>query len=170
MPQDRIDPRLEEAAARSPRLAAMLAGMKGGPAPSYRRLVALVVGAAAAVALLWVSASSLASRRTPERPHEPAEEIDNAHYLHPLKTAQVGPDEETAPFSGFAISVESDPPGAIVTIAGVPRGEAPVLANVDCTPGAKLVVSAEKAGFRPARAETACRTDTIVKLTVRLAP
>jgi hypothetical protein len=168
MAQDPIDRKLEEAAARSPEIAAMLARRHREPAAHYRRLVLLVVGAAAAIGLLWVSASSLASRAAPERKTEPAEEIDDAHYLRPMKTARVGPGEETAPFSGFAISVETEPPGAIVTIAGVPRGEAPVLANVECTPGARLAVAAEKEGFRPARAETSCRADTLVKLTVRL--
>jgi hypothetical protein len=171
MARGELDGKLKEAAARSPALAAMLAGKHDDPAPRYRRVALLVSGAAVGIGLLWLALSVLpgGKRAPPERPFEPAQEIDTSHYLGPLKTAVGAGGEETAPFSGFAISVDTDPPGGIVTIGGVPRGEAPVLANLDCAPGAKIAVSAEKAGFRRARAETTCRTDTLVKLTVRLA-
>jgi hypothetical protein len=165
-----IDPRLRDAAARSPELAAMLVRKHGDPSSRYRRIALLVLGAALAIGILAATVSILpgALRARSDKRGEPAEEIDNSHYLRPLRTEREGPGEETAPFSGFAISVETEPPGALVTIAGVPRGEAPVLANVACKPGARLEIAAEKAGFRPARAGTSCREDTIVKLTVRL--
>jgi hypothetical protein len=164
------DRTLHQAAARSPELAAMLASKHDDPSQRYRRLALLVSGAAVSLGLLWIALSALpgASRPAPEKRGEPAEEIDTSHYLSPLKTAASG-GEEVAPFSGFAVSVDTDPPGGIVTIGGVPRGEAPVLANLECKPGAKVAIAAEKAGFRSARAETTCRTDTLVKLTVRLA-
>jgi hypothetical protein len=163
------DRQLTKAAARNPELSAMLAGRHDDPSARYRRLATLVGGAAVAVGIVWGALAWLPGPRpAPARPHEPAQEIDTSHYLRPLETAAAGPGEQVAPFSGFAIAVETEPPGALVTIAGVPRGEAPALANVDCTPGAKLEIRAEKEGFAPARAETACRADTLVKLTVRL--
>jgi hypothetical protein len=164
-----LDQRLLEAT-RSAEAAAMLAGKHDDPSARYRRLALLVAGGAAGIGLLWLAASSGMAPRSgaPAKPSEPAEEIDTSHYLSPLKTAAAGPGEETAPFSGFAISVETDPPGAIVTIAGVPRGEAPVLANMECKPGARLEIRAEKAGFPPVRRETTCRADALLKLTLRL--
>jgi hypothetical protein len=137
----------------------------------YRRLGLLVAGGAVAIGLSWLALSAFPGARggAPAKPHEPAEAIDDSHYLSPIKTAAAGPGEEIAPFSGFAVEVETDPPGGLVSIGGVPRGEAPVLANVDCNPGARLEVRAEKAGFPPARRETACRADTLLKLTIRLA-
>jgi hypothetical protein len=103
--------------------------------------------------------------------HEPAESIDTDKYLWPIETAadpRTG--EEIAPFSGFAISVETEPPDALVTIAGVERGESPVLAGIACKPGAKVPIRVEMPGFRAVRTATTCRTDALVKLTVRLAP
>jgi hypothetical protein len=147
----------------------MLAGRHDDPSRRYRRLAVVIGGAALVIGLLWFVASSMGARRPAERPHEPAQEIDTSHYLAPLQTEATAEGEETAPFSGFAVSVETEPPGGLVSIAGVPRGEAPVLAGLDCTPGAKIEVRAEKAGFAPARARTTCRADTLVKLTVRLA-
>jgi hypothetical protein len=170
MARDEVDRKLQEAAARSSAVAAMLAGRHDDPSTRYRRIALLVSGAAVSVGLLWLALSVLPGGRAaaPERRSEPAQEIDTSHYLTPLRTAPAGAGEETAPFSGFAISVETDPPGGMVTIGGVPRGEAPVLANLDCRAGAKIAVAAEKAGFRRARAQTTCRADTLVKLTVRL--
>jgi hypothetical protein len=163
------DRNLRTAMARSPELSAALTGEHDDPSPRYRRLALLVSGVGVSVGLLWLALSVLpGGSRRPAR-HEPAEEIDTSHYLAPLRTAAVAGGEETAPFSGFAISVDTEPAGAIVTIAGVPRGEAPVLANLDCRPGARIAVSAEKAGAGAARVETTCRADTLVKLTVRLA-
>jgi hypothetical protein len=171
MSRSETDRKLDEAAARSPEVAAMLAGKHDDPSQRYRRLALVVAGGAVAIGLLWLSVSSMpgARRGVEEKRGEPAQEIDTSHYLAPIKTEAAAEGEETAPFSGFAISVETEPPGGVVSIAGVPRGEAPVLAGVDCAPGAKLEVRAEKAGFAPARVRTTCRADTLVKLTVRLA-
>jgi hypothetical protein len=162
------DRKLTEAAARSPALAAMLAGRHDDPSARYRRLAALIAVAAVVIGVLGAALAWLPGRAPSARPSEPAEEIDTSHYLRPLETAAAGPGEEVAPFSGFAVSVETEPPGGLVTIAGVPRGEAPVLANLECKPGAKLEIRAEKEGFVPARVETACRADSLVKLTIRL--
>jgi len=86
--------------------------------------------------------------------------------IRPRSDARSG--EQVAPFSGFAVSVETDPPGAVVTIGGVPRGESPVLAGLDCSPGDKVEITAEKGGYAVARTATTCRADALVKLNVRL--
>jgi len=161
--------RLAQAAARSPQLAGMLAGRRDDPGPRYRRL-GYLLGALVLMLIALAYAVWAISPRRAERPHETAE-VDTSHYLRPIETsADPATGEETAPFSGFAVSIETDPPEALVTVAGVPRGEAPVLASVDCKAGAKVAISAEKAGRPPATASTVCRPDTLVKLTVRLGP
>ncbi len=76
-------------------------------------------------------------------------EIDGSQYLGPIRTEtdrETG--EQVAAFSGFAVSVETVPAGALVTIAGQRRGEAPVLAGVECS-GGNVEIRAEKAGSPP---------------------
>ena len=164
MDPNEADQRLRAAAARSPGLAAMLAGQHEDPTPRYRRIATIAgIGALAAV-VLWVALSALPR---PKRA-EPAEEIDRSVYLPPIKTQPAGHGEETSPFNGFAVSIDTDPPGAIVSIAGAVRGEAPVLSNVGCRESEKVEVRAQKEGFRPVRRELSCRADTLVKLTLRL--
>ena len=129
--------------------------------------VLLAAGLVAGVAVAWIATRAL----RPDRPHEPAEQIDTDRYLRPIETsAEPGSGEQIAPFSGFAISVETEPEDALVTIAGVERGESPVLAGVECKLGTKVPIRVEKPGFRPARATTLCRADALVKVTVRLSP
>lgn len=90
--------------------------------------------------------------------------IGDGTLLRPLAAA---PDPATgevvAPFTGFALSVETAPAGAEVSIAGQPRGEAPVLAGVDCAPGDAVEVVATRGAAR-ARHTTTCRADALVKL------
>jgi hypothetical protein len=94
---------------------------------------------------------------------------DKGQVLEPLQPrADVRTGEQVAPFSGFAVSVDTDPPGAVVSVGGVPRGESPVMAGLDCAPGDAVEITAEKGGFAVARARTTCRRDALVKLTVRL--
>jgi hypothetical protein len=142
----------------------------GARHPRYRWTWLLALGLAVGLGVLWFVGRGL-RRGGGDRPDEPAAVIDTDRYLRPIETAadpRTG--EEVAPFSGFAVSVETDPPDALVTIAGVERGESPVLAGVECEPGAKVPIRVEKPGFPPARATTTCRTDVLVKLTVRLGP
>ena len=84
----------------------------------------------------------------------------SGQVLEPITPrADVRTGEQVAPFSGFAVSVDTEPSGAVVTVAGVPRGEAPVLVGVECTPGATVEIAAEKGGFAVApRARPAART------------
>lgn len=160
--QGEADRRLARAVLASPDVARIFAGGRERRL-SPRRAAVVVAAAVAGVLLVW---AAISWRRTPR--HETAE-LDTSDYLAPLDTAaDPSTGEATAPFAGFAVSVESDPPGAIVTVAGVPRGEAPVLAGVDCRPGRRIEIRAEKAGFAAARSATRCRKDTLVKLTLRL--
>jgi hypothetical protein len=168
MGRSELDPRLEALTTKSPELAAVLAGKHHDPSSRYRRLAILVGSGAVAIGLLWFATASRLPGGRSERASEPAQEIDSSHYLSPIKTVAAGPGEETAPFSGFAVSVETEPPGALVQIRGVPRGEAPVLANLDCRGNDRIEIRAEKKGFRAARQEIACREDTLVKLLLRL--
>jgi hypothetical protein len=135
--------------------------------PPRRAPLRIALGAAAAAAIVaGVVWWGLAPRTATLSSLEGAQE---GRVLEPLRPrADVGTGEQVAPFSGFAVSVDSDPAGAIVTVAGVPRGEAPALAGVECSPGDKVEISVEKAGFAVARERTTCRADTLVKLTVRL--
>lgn len=137
------------------------------PAPAPRRGTAAIwIGALAAAAIvialvLWGIAprsSAVAAAGEQGRVLEP---------IRPRADARTG--EQVAPFSGFAVSVDTEPSGALVSVGGVPRGEAPVLAGLDCSPGDPVEISAQKAGFAVARTTTTCRRDTLVKLTVRLA-
>jgi PEGA domain-containing protein len=134
--------------------------------PARRGVPRVAAGAVAAVLVVaGVLAYGLAPRSTAPRSDAP----ERGRPLAPLQAAadpRTG--EVTAPFQGFAVSVETVPPGALVTIDGVERGEAPVLAGLECSPGERVAIAARKGGFRPARAATTCREDTLVKLTVRL--
>jgi hypothetical protein len=162
MDPNEADQRLR-AAVRSPELASMIAGQHEDPSPRYRRIA---VFAGLGVLGIVVLAFALSALPRPKRV-EPAE-IDRSVYLHPIKTEAAGHGEETAPFTGFAVTIDTDPPGALVSIAGVVRGEAPVLANVGCRGSEKVEVRAAKEGFRPMRRELSCRSDTLVKLMLRL--
>ncbi|HEY6002557.1 MAG TPA: PEGA domain-containing protein [Anaeromyxobacter sp.] len=144
----------------------------GRRTPRYRWAGLLALGLAAGLAVAFVAARALrAGRATADRPGEPPEAIDRDSYLRPLESeVEAAGGERIAPFSGFAVSVETEPEAALVTIAGVERGEAPVLAGVECKPGAKVPIRVVKPGFRPARASTLCRSDALVKLTIRLNP
>ncbi len=138
----------------------------GNDAVRRRRLVVLGIAAASVAAFLGLLAALPRSSGTG---NAGPEAIDGSQVLRPLATAaDPATGERTAPFEGFAVSVETQPPGALVLVGGVPRGEAPVLAGVDCEPGAVVEIRAEKAGLKPARATTRCRSDTLVKLVVRL--
>jgi PEGA domain len=165
MSQHDVDRKLQAAASANPELASLFAGKHDDPSSRYRRLAFLVGGLALAVVLvLAVTYATRPSRRS----HEPAVEIDRSQLLAPIKTEASGSGEETSPFTGFAVSIDTDPPGALVSIGGALRGEAPVLANVTCRGAEKVEVLAQKPGFRPLQRQIACRADTLVKITLRL--
>ena len=127
-----------------------------GPTSSRRSRVAIAAGVALVAAAL-VTAAVLRSRGAPAA-------AGDGQALAPIQTARdAATGEDVEPFSGFAVSVETDPPGAMVSIAGVPRGEAPVLADVRCAPGDPVPIRAQLGG-RAADRATACRRDALVKL------
>jgi hypothetical protein len=132
-------------------------GMRpGGPPRGGARATALWLGAAV-VAVGALGLWSLAARPPAGR------------SLEPLRTStdpRTG--EQVAAFSGFAVAIDTEPPGAQVLIDGVERGEAPVLAGVDCGPGEEVEIRAAQRGAGEASAVTTCRPDTLVKLTLRL--
>ena len=148
--------------AASPHLAPDLA-----PPPRPRRSTAPLAGGAiaAAVIVAGLVAWGLAPRGTTVT----LAGGDKGQVLDPLKPradAQTG--EQVAPFDGFALSIDTEPAGAVVTVGGVARGEAPVLAGLECSPGDRVEIAVEKRGFPPTRTWTTCRRDALVKLTVRL--
>jgi hypothetical protein len=138
----------------------------GAIRPRTRRAILIAAGVAAGLAVAaWVAVRVLRHGSASGT----ADPIDTDRYLRPLETrADPGTGEQVAPFSGFAVSVETEPEGALVTIAGVERGESPVLAGVECKPGAKVPIRVTRRGFRTVQAATLCRSDALVKLTVRL--
>jgi hypothetical protein len=77
--------------------------------------------------------------------------------------------ERVAGFQGFGVSIDTAPPGARVLVNGQDLGTSPLLASVDCAAGDRVEVVAEL-GRRRGRAETRCRKDTLVKLSVDLRP
>lgn len=144
---------------------ALLARDRHGP--PWTRLLPFLAALLVVVGLGWAALAVLRPERRAERPSEPAQGVDRSQLLPPLSMSAEG-DELVAPFSGFAVSIDTEPPGAVITIAGERRGEAPVLAGVTCTPGASVEIVAERAGLAPVRRATTCRPDTLVKLTLRL--
>lgn len=168
--------RLAEAAARSPELAAMLAAGRVGRRPRRPSRAALALAGVAAGAIVAALTAGLTGKRGPE-PVTPPPAVAPAPeapsppgtLIPPLETARdAATGEEVAPFSGFALSVDTEPPGAVVAVDGAVRGESPVFVGLACTPGAPISVRAEKPGLPPREARTACRADTLVKLRIRL--
>jgi hypothetical protein len=169
-PKTDPDPRLVAAAACSPEAAALLARDRSGAFP-WARVVPALAALLVVAGLGWTATAVLRSRApsgAAEARSEPAQAVDDSKLLAPLAMQAEG-DELTAPFSGFAVSIDSEPPGAVVTVAGTRRGEAPVLAGVECAAGKPVEIVAEVAGRAPVRRVTTCRPDTLVKLTLRLA-
>jgi hypothetical protein len=75
--------------------------------------------------------------------------------------------ERTGAFRGFGLQLDSAPQGATVVVNGEEMGTTPLLTTVDCVPGQPVEVSLVR-GADGAKASTLCRTDTLVKLRLRL--
>ncbi|HET8540777.1 MAG TPA: hypothetical protein VFL83_12980 [Anaeromyxobacter sp.] len=157
-------PRREVEAAASPFLVAPDAEPEPAPAPRRSGLPVGLGAAAAGAIVIALVLWGLSPRST--NVERAGVEGDVLDPIQPRADVRTG--EQVAPFSGFAVSVDTDPPGAVVSIAGVRRGEAPVLAGVDCAAGDRVEIAAQKRGYPVARTATTCRTDALVKLTVRL--
>jgi hypothetical protein len=74
-----------------------------------------------------------------------------------------------APFQGFGLSIDTTPAGARVLIGGVEAGETPLVAGVDCAPGAEVAVAVELRGYRTVRRTVRCRADALLELAFKLA-
>jgi hypothetical protein len=77
--------------------------------------------------------------------------------------------ERVAPFQGFGLSIDTTPAGARVLIGGVEAGETPLVAGVDCAPGAEVAVAVELRGYRTVRRTVRCRADALLELAFKLA-
>ncbi len=167
----RYHPRMDERPVQPPEIepaaSPFMESPETAPAPRRRRNpLPIALGAAAASVIVIAIVLWAVAPRDASVALAGGDKGDVLAPLRPRSDLQTG--EQVAPFTGFAVSVDTDPAGAVVTIAGVPRGEAPVLAGVDCAAGDKVEITAEKQGFAVARAATTCRKDALVKLTVRL--
>lgn len=131
-----------------------------------RRLVA--AAAVVGVAVAGAAALAIAARRPAPAAVETS--VPGGQLLAPLATARDATGEEVAPFDGFAVSVETDPPGAVVTVAGIARGESPAFAGVDCEPGEDVRIQAALPGRVTAVRSTRCRSNALVKVRLALRP
>jgi hypothetical protein len=91
-----------------------------------------------------------------------------AETLAPREARRTADGELVAPFQGFGLSVESSPAGATVRVDGRDLGQTPLVASVDCAPGAALKVRVEKRSLRPVERTVRCRADALVTLQVAL--
>jgi hypothetical protein len=77
--------------------------------------------------------------------------------------------EQTAAFDGAAILlVESEPENASVRVDGNDKGSTPASITLDCLPGKPIKVEVTRKGYESAQHLTFCRTNTMIKLDVRL--
>jgi hypothetical protein len=166
------------------------------PASSTRRivtraallLVPLVAGAIAAPRLLGHLGAGGAGRAPAESAFRPPTEDEietSAEADRRLAEAERGwrkstvivpedarPDasgETVRRFQGFGISVESAPEGARVLVNGADKGETPLVASVECTPGDPVRIELQKPPLSPQQRVTTCRADALVELSVKLA-
>lgn len=148
--------------------AALAMGERGEEHRFRRRLV--VIASVAGLFLAAGIAVPLALHRRPPPPDPTPEQLLGGQLLAPLPAPAPGSaDPETvSPFSGFAVSVETDPPGAVVTVAGKVLGEAPVLAGIECEQERPVEIRAEKRGYAPGQWTTLCRADSVVKVKIPL--
>jgi hypothetical protein len=166
-PRSDLDSRL--AGARADVHAALAAEARAGM--PWTKIIPVLAALLVAAALGWTALLVLRPARRDGIPAriEPAVAVERSQLLPPLDVRAEG-DELTAPFDGFAVSIETEPAGGIVTVAGVARGEAPVLAGVACVPGQPVEIVAALPGRAPLRRTTTCRPDTLVKLTLSPGP
>lgn len=77
--------------------------------------------------------------------------------------------EQTTSFDGAAILlVESEPENAAVRVDGNDKGSTPASITLDCIPGKPIKVEVTRKGYESAQHLTFCRSNTMIKLDVRL--
>jgi hypothetical protein len=76
--------------------------------------------------------------------------------------------ERVAPFQGFGLSIDTRPAGARVLVGGKEVGETPLVAGVDCAPGAEVALAVELRGYRTVRRTVRCRADALLELAITL--
>jgi hypothetical protein len=91
-----------------------------------------------------------------------------AEVLAPRQASRAADGELVAPFQGFGLSVESSPAGATVRVDGRELGQTPLVASIDCAPGAALKVRVERRSLRPVERTVRCRADALVTLQLAL--
>lgn len=165
-------------------LGAIAMARVGGPLRAARKATADVAAAQGAQAGTPPTAEVAPPARPPESPTP--EQIEKAYaatkalgeaqrgwqrveVFAPSPPAAPGV-EQTAPFQGFGLSLESEPDGASVTVDGRTVGETPLLAGHRCEPGATVKIRVARDPFPARELTTLCRADTLVKLRVRLGP
>ena len=128
----------------------------------------LVLLAAAAAVVLWPKAQDLVAGAGAGAGAEakPSIYAVGASSGKPLKPGGVSVDESDD--EGFVLMVESEPPGASVSVDGTVRGEAPAAMNLDCTPGAQLKVELTREGYAKLEHTLACGKDRMVRLRAKL--
>ncbi|WP_164013162.1 PEGA domain-containing protein [Pyxidicoccus trucidator] len=85
----------------------------------------------------------------------------------PVAEGQVREQHDT--LRGISVlMIESEPPGATVTVDGVKQGSTPLSLTPICNPGNPLRVKLVRKGFDSLEHVTVCREDTMTKLTARL--
>jgi hypothetical protein len=76
--------------------------------------------------------------------------------------------ERVTPFQGFGLSIDTTPSGARVLVGGKEVGETPLVAGVDCAPGAEVALAIELRGYRTVRRTVRCRVDALLELAIAL--
>jgi hypothetical protein len=151
-----------------------LPSTEGGP----WRVVAVVLRfGAAGSALVAVALLVLPQLRGSFQAPQP-EEINQPTYktIVPVLSTPTAPEapsqavtEQTASFDGAAILlVESQPENASVRVDGNDKGSTPASITLDCLPGKPIKVEVARKGYESAQHHTFCRTNTMIKLDVRL--
>jgi len=93
---------------------------------------------------------------------------EHAEVIAPREATALPDGTTVLPFQGFALDVETTPPGARLVVNGRALGQTPLVAQVDCRPGDPVEIRLELAGRKPHRRTVACRADTLLGLAVAL--
>jgi hypothetical protein len=79
-----------------------------------------------------------------------------------------GLDRLAPPAPGCVLRVTSEPPGGRLSVNGIGRGEAPMIANVFCKEGQPIHLRVEAEGYSPWEREVECREGQSLAVEARL--